>query len=66
MLDTHYSHSTRYGVRFVLPRFNLTKTQSSFVYRKLLIWNEIPSEIKSIENPKKFKSTLKNYLISNY
>ena len=66
MLDTHYSHSTRYGDRFVLPRFNLTKTQSSFVYRKLLIWNEIPSEIKSIENHKKFKSTLKNYLISNY
>ena len=66
MLDTHYSYFTRYGDRLVLPRFNLTKTQSSFVHRKLLIWNEIPREIKLIENPKKIKSTLKNYLISIY
>ena len=56
MFDAHYSYSTRYGYKLVLPRFNLAKTQSSFVHRKLLIWNEISSNIKSIEN----------YLISNY
>ena len=65
VLDAHYSNSTRYGDKLVLPRFNFTKTQSSFVYRRLLIWNEISCNIKSIENPKKFESTLKNFLVSN-
>ena len=50
MLDSDYSYSTRYGDKLILPRFNLTKTQSCLVYRKLLIWNEIPNNIKSIEN----------------
>ena len=33
MLDPQYSYSysTIYGDKLVLPRFNLTKTQSSFV-----------------------------------
>ena len=66
MLDANYSNSTGYGDKLVLPRFYLTKTQSSFVYRKLMIWNEIPCNIKSIKNIKKIKSTLKNYLVSNY
>ena len=61
-----HEYPTRGGSNFSLPRFNLEKTRSSFVFEKFSIWNDLPGYIRSIDDDRKFKYELKKKLFSDY
>ena len=61
-----HGYPTRGGGNFLLPRFNLEKTRSSFVFEKFSIWNDLPGYIRSIDDDRKFKYELKKKLVSDY
>ena len=61
-----HGYPTRNNNNFSLPRYNLNKTKSSFVFKRFSIWNDLPEMIRVIDNNCKFKFELKNYLLSNY
>ena len=61
-----HGYPTRGGSNFSLPGFNLEKTRSSFVFEKFSIWNDLPGNIRLIDDDRKFKYELKKKLVSNY
>ena len=61
-----HRYHTRNNDNFSLPRFNLSRTQSSFVFKRFSIWNDLPDAVRIIDDNRKFKIELKKYLISNY
>ena len=63
--DIH-SYNTRFNQHLAVPRYNLTKSQSSFLYRAIQEWNLIPPEIKNCNTLKTFKSHLRNHYCSIY
>ena len=63
--STH-SHNTRQNQYLSIPRYNLTKSQSSFLYNSIQEWNSIPNEIKNCDTLKTFKNNLKGYYCSTY
>ena len=48
-----------------LHRINLVKGQNSFRFRGSALWNELPSNIRCIENFSRFKSSLIRHLLDN-
>ena len=63
--DLH-SYNTRRRQDIVLPRFNRTRSQTSFLYKGIVAWNSIPMEIRSLQYLNAFKNTVKEYLLSEY
>ena len=63
--DIH-SYNTRHRQDLVLPRFNRTRSQSSFFYQGIALWNSIPLEIRSIQYLGAFKNAIKDLLLSEY
>ena len=61
-----HSHNTRQNQNLAIPRYNLTKSQSSFLYNSIHSWNAIPNEIQNSNSLKTFKSNLKGYYCSMY
>ena len=45
-----------------LPDINTSSFQRSFIVRSIKFWNEIPVQIKKIQNLKKFKAELLKYM----
>jgi hypothetical protein len=63
--DIHYIN-TRYNYNLYLPSANLTLFQNGVLYSGSKIYNHLPMNIKMLSNDvKRFKSTLKNYLLEN-
>ena len=63
--DVH-SYNTRHRQDLVLPRFNRTRSQSSFFYQGIITWNTVPLEIRSIRYLNAFKNAIKDLLLSEY
>ena len=42
-----HNHSTRNRNNLVLPHFNQSKSQSSFLYQSIRRWNILPDHVKS-------------------
>ena len=63
--DIH-SYNTRYRRDLVIPRFNRSKTQSSFFYQGIILWNSIPTDIRSIQYEGAFKSAVRDLYLSEY
>ena len=63
--DLH-SYNTRQRQDIVLPRFNRTRSQTSFFYKGIVAWNSIPMEIRSLQFLNAFKNALKHYFLSEY
>ena len=63
--DLH-SYNTRRRQDIVLPRFNRTRSQTSFFYNGIVAWNSIPMEIRSLQYQGAFKNAVKNLLLSEY
>ena len=63
--DIH-SHDTRNRNDLILPRYNKTRTQSSWMYRGILEWNSLPEEIKNIRTLNAFKNSIKRNILNNY
>ena len=67
-IDDHTSRDTRgndnLSIRTIFPRVNAIKY--SFQYQFCKIWNDIPIEIKTINNFKKFKKLYSSHLLATY
>ena len=61
-----HNHNTRNRANLVIPRFNRSATQSSFIYSSITEWNKLSSDIKNCESNQVFKSKLKRYYCSLY
>jgi hypothetical protein len=58
--------NTRYNQNLHLPSTNLTLLQKGVLYSGSKIYNRLPSSIKAhSNNAKRFKATLKRYLIEH-
>jgi len=61
-----YEFNTRFNHNLHLPSANLSLVQRGILFSGSKIYNHLPSNIKFLFNdPKRFKSTLKTYLIEN-
>ena len=63
--DIH-SYNTRHRHDLVLPLYNRARSQSSFLYQGIQVWNSIPPEVRNIPYEGAFKNTVKNLLLSDY
>ena len=67
--STHSSHnySTRSSMfNLPTPLFKSTAGQRCPFYQLPFLWNNLPTNIKQISNSLKFKTTLKNHLLSSW
>ena len=60
-----HSHDTRFASQdsYNVPRYKKSISHNFFLYNSIILWNNLPSNIKSIINPKKFKSKLKLFIL---
>ena len=63
--DLH-SYNTRNRQDIVLPLLNRTRSQTSFFYQGITVWNFIPAEIRSLQFQGAFKKAVKDLLLSEY
>ena len=63
--ETH-SHNTRGSVSNFHVSKSVSKTTSSFTYSCVKDWNLLPADLKSIESLSRFKSKLREFLLSSY
>jgi len=64
-VPTH-GHNTRFSSaeNFTIPFRSKTKSQKTFFYQSILIWNDLPGYVKDCPTLSVFKRKLKSYLIS--
>ena len=63
---THHSYDTRNNDQLLAPRVRLRTTEQSIAYNAVLIWNDVPDEIKTCPSIVSFKFNYKNYLLNQY
>ena len=64
--DIH-NYGTRYSAKsnYYTPPFNTSRTQHSFKYQEVKVWNTVPSNIK-LKSFYLFKKLYKTHLLENY
>ena len=66
-VNSHYhSYHTRNSDNLVTPSYNLSRTQSSWKFCAVSLWNSIPDFIKESRSEKAFKFKFKRHLLSMY
>ena len=63
--DVH-SHFTRHRNNLVIPFYNLSRTQSTWLYQSIQLWGSVPDQIKDTNKVGLFKTRLKKFLLSSY
>ena len=63
---SRHTHNTRHNHNLVTPRYNLTKSQSSFVFNSIRAWNSLPDEVLTCNSLPSFKSRLKHHYCNLY
>ena len=63
--DVH-SYNTRQQGDLTLPRYNRSRSQTSWMYQGICLWNSLSAETKVIERLVTFKNCLKRMLLDNY
>ena len=63
--DVH-SHNTRRQRDLILPRYNRSRSQTSWMYQGIRLWNSLPDEIKLIERAGPLKNSMKRMLLEIY
>ena len=64
-MQTVHDHQTRFKSNELLaiPFCSTTRGQKSFLFKASKFWNELPYEIRKIENINEFKRKIKNHLV---
>ena len=68
-LRTHselHNHIARNNSSLIIPRFNLSASQNSFVFQSIKSWNSLPSSIKNSSSIRIFKLKLKKYFCPEF
>ena len=63
--DNH-DHFTRNRHNLIIPRFYRATTQATLFYRGILLWNNLPENIKSLPFRGAFKNSVKQMMIEEY
>ena len=63
--DQHH-YFTRNRNDSVVPFFNRTKCQRTWLFNGVSFWNNLPITIKEIKSSKCFKTAIKNHLLDQY
>ena len=63
--DVH-NHNTRRRNDLILPRYNRSRSQTSWMYQGIRLWNSLPNETKLIERGGPFKNSMKRMLLDSY
>jgi hypothetical protein len=64
--SVYHNFNTRHKNDLPLPHASLTKYQRGVFYSGIKIYNALPMTVKNTSgNPKKFKVTLKHYLLTH-
>ena len=63
--DIH-TYDTRNQNALIIPRYNKTRSQSSWMYRGIHLWNSLPDDTKLIEREGAFKGSMKRMLLDRY
>ena len=66
VIEPNHVYSTRNAYNLVLPRFNRARSQSTIFYKGIILWNNLPENIKTTRRENKFKSSVKSLLINEY
>ena len=62
----NHNYPTRSNDQISIPLYNRSKSQKSFKFMAVTIWNSIPPNIRESPNMLVFKRKLKNHLLSFY
>ena len=66
----NFRHNAHYPLRnsklLQLPQINSVQSQSSILYHGVIVWNNLPTDIRSLDNIATFKRKMKEYLLSQY
>ena len=62
--NKNYSTRLMTDAKYILPRFHLSSSQRSYLYRGIILWNDLPAELRIIIQLNTFKFWLKIYLLS--
>ena len=54
------------AIRFQYPFFETTSSQRAFTFRATSIWNSLDDNIKDSSSLRKFKASMKEYLLTQY
>ena len=65
-VQVNHEHATRFKSNSCLvpPFFRKAKCQHAFVYQSIVIWNRLPTNIRSCISFSNFRSLLKKYIVS--
>ena len=64
--EPNHNYATRNAYNIVLPRFNRSRSQCTIFYKGIILWNNLPEDIKIIRRENTFKSSVKALLINGY
>lgn len=64
-LSDYHGRNTRGGHKFLIPRFNLVKSNCHVLYCAVKLWNDLPSDIVRCNSLISLKRKLKNHFIIN-
>ena len=65
-IEPNHIYSTRNAYDIILPRFNRTRSQRTIFYKGIILWNNLPENIKTIRSLNTFKTSVKSILIDGY
>ena len=63
--DIHRYNTRSNKYNFSIPYCNKT-CNDTFLYHGIKDWNSLPDDVKCIKNPTMYKSSVKNFLVSNW
>ena len=61
-----HSHNTRNRNNLITQRFNRSRTQSTWLYRGVQMWNSLPDEVRTLSSKGAFKGSVKRILLEKY
>ena len=61
-----HNANTRHNNKLDIPIYKLASGQRTFLYRAVVLWNELPDSIKNSENLIHFKSKYNRILLKDF
>ena len=61
-IQSIYSLKSSQSINVIVPCGNSSYLKSSFIYNGAVMWNDLPAEVKCINDVNVFKSTVRNIL----
>ena len=66
IIEPNHNYSTRNAYDLIVPRYNLSRSQRTIFYKGIILWNNLPDNIKAIRSANSFKKSIKKLLINEY